>query len=235
MTDLSPPKGLGAPSKDRDFVVTSGAIVGTCVVVCCVLVVISSLLRSLGIRVGRLDLDYENSVPTLWSAFQLALLAAICAARTAVATRNSEAWKHWAFMTLCVVFLTLDEALAVHELLIEPIRNSLNTSGLLHLAWIIPYSLLVVVVVALLLPWVLQLPPPTRNGLLLGGALFVLGAMGMEAIGGSIAEVDGTKTFEYSAVMTIEESLELAGVVVAIRAVLGDLVNGRQLTFRVVT
>ena len=67
------------------------------------------------------------------------------------------------------------------------------------------------------LRFIRDLPAPTRRGVLVAAILYVGGALGMELPGGWIAEAQGSNTLLYHLVITVEELLEMAGVIVFIR------------------
>jgi hypothetical protein len=85
-------------------------------------------------------LDFEANVPTwfssgllLYAAVLLALLAAdaSCGARPFV--------NHWRFLAVLFVYLSIDEAVSIHELAGPPLR-ALGARGARYHAWIIPLA-----------------------------------------------------------------------------------------------
>ncbi len=186
------------------------------------LVAISLLSRFAGTGLGRLDVDIENSVPTLWASLQLALLTVVCGL-VALADRTAGLpARGWIAVTACVGFIFLDESLVIHEELIEPLRERFETDGLLTFAWIVPYLGLVVVVACLLLPWFRRLPTVTQKRLVIAVAIFLTGAVGAEATGGLIVD-EGVESNAFAAITSLEELLEKIGVALAVRGVLYEL------------
>ena len=117
------------------------------------------------------------------------------------------------------LFLSIDEMLGFHERLIEPTRSVLNASGLLFYAWVVPYAVGVVVFLAVYLRFLFRLPRRTAVLFVIAGAIFVGGAIGMEMLGGLCFEVSGSKNLLYVGLQTIEEILEMAGIVVFMYAI----------------
>ena len=81
-------------------------------------------------------------------------------------------------------------------------------------------------VVLAYLQFVWRLPKFTRNGLIIAGACYVGGALGMELFGGMLAESKGFDAISYIFVMSIEETLEMVGIATLIYVLLrylGDL------------
>jgi hypothetical protein len=60
----------------------------------------------------------------------------------------------------------------------------------------------------------------------MAGALFVGGALGVEAVSGKHASLHGEQNLTYHLIITIEELLEMAGLVVFVYALLDYI--GRQ-------
>jgi hypothetical protein len=85
-----------------------------------------------------------------------------------------------------------------------------------------------------LLRWVLTLDPTLQVSFLAGGATFLAGAVGFEVISGDREAAHGTDTL-YWMLATIEENLEMAGVLVVLRGLLDHLTHREAaVTVRVV-
>ena len=210
----------GEPAFPEVFSISAGAVVRSLAIVSATLVSISMLTRLAGLEIGRLDVDVENSVPTLWSVQLLFLLAILLGIRGFLGRRTGEPQTGWVIVVLAAVFVGLDEGLAVHEELIEPVRGALGTGGLLYQAWMIPYAVLVLLGGLALVPWFRSIEPHLRNRLFGAAGIFLLGAFGSEAIGGVIIDSGGFDSAGYTVVVSIEEALEMAGVIYAIAALL---------------
>jgi len=79
----------------------------------------------------RLNVDSEL---TPWSWFQSTLLF-VCAALLAVAAvaahrRRARYVRHWVVLSLCLLWVSIDEAAAIHELTIGPLHDALGTGGI---------------------------------------------------------------------------------------------------------
>src|SRR5690606_21402249 len=69
--------------------------------------------------------------------------------------------------------------------------------------------------------FVLQMPLQIRNGLLFAATLFLAGAVGFEMLAGLLFEYSQmNKTIFYGMITTIAETLEMAGMIVFIHALL---------------
>jgi len=133
---------------------------------------------------------------------------------------------HWRVLSLVFLFFSLDDTAMIHELLTNPVRDALNTSGLLYFAWVIPGAIFVVLFVAAFIPFLRHLPRRTLILFLAGGATFVAGALGVEAINALLYErwEQGMMSAAvYNSLTDLEELLEMAGIVIFIYALLDYL------------
>ena len=131
--------------------------------------------------------------------------------------------------------MSLDEAISLHERLIEPTRDLLGIDGgLLHFAWIVPAAAAVAVFGVLYLRFWWELPGGPRRRI--GGAavVFLAGALGMEMVSGTYETVD----FGYGLLNGLEEGLEMVGAVLLVDALLWMIqiqLQGRHLEVSVDT
>jgi hypothetical protein len=169
------------------------------------------------------DLDREATVPALFSCSMLLFAACLLGILARESTRHGDRWRwHWTVLALGFVFLALDEGAGIHEHLNRPIRELLHAPGFAT-AWLVPATVPVVVLAVLYLPFLRALPR-RHAGLFLGsGLLFLLGAVGLEAVAGEIIERQGKANFAYQAEVWAEESCEMLGAALFIYALLNYL------------
>lgn len=176
------------------------------------------------VPVGRINLDTEVSIPT-W--FEAALLLFSGGLVVLIATARSRAGqgyvRHWAVAAGALAVMSVDEMLAIHEELIDPLRSLLDAGGLIYFAWVVPGAILVAVFAAAYLRFLTHLPRATRKLLLIAGGLYLGGALGMEAINGAYASAHGQKNLGYMLLTDLEEVLEMAGLLVLVYALLSFL------------
>lgn len=171
--------------------------------------------------VSMFCLDEELNVPTWYSSFGLVLAAGIVAwIAAAKRVQRDRFRRHWTALALLFLLFSLDETASLHERSIEPLRRILGVGGLLRYAWVVPGMVLVLVVGLCYLRFLWHLPARSRRLFLLSGAVFVGGAIGMEMIGGLEFERFGVANLAYAMTTTVEETLEMAGVVLFIYALL---------------
>ena len=173
----------------------------------------------------RLNLDSEASVPAYVSS---ALLLAAAGLLALTARVTGAGWRSaWGGLAAVFVLLSMDEAMMLHESLVEPVRAALDTSGAFYFAWVIPGTLFVLVVGALTVPFLMRRPPWLRTLLIASGAVYVGGALGLEFVGGALTSAGLNGSWVYVAVATVEEAAELAGVSLFIYALLLHLERAR--------
>lgn len=175
---------------------------------------------------AMLTLDGENNVPALFSTALLGLAALLLMLVAVLARRerSAEASK-WVILSAGFALMTLDEALALHEHLIEPMRGLLGGEqlGIFFFAWVIPAIVLVGALAVFFLPFVFRLPRATAIAFMAAGAIYLGGALGVELIEGWWREGHGHRNLMYHGLVSVEEGMEMVGVIVFIRALLAFL------------
>lgn len=166
-------------------------------------------------RATRYFLLAQEGNPSTW-------LAAV-----ALALTGGAAWlvghgrvdgRMWSTVAGVLVVMSLDEVAAFHERLGGvPVIPGIGTRG-----WAGAGALIAGIVGMKLFRWVFGLEPPLRRALLAGGAVFLAGALGVEVIAGDWEAARG-RDAGFWLVSSIEENLELLGVLVVLRALLDHL------------
>jgi hypothetical protein len=170
------------------------------------------------------DFNLENNVPTWFSALILAFAAVLLFIIYAHKKRNNiKPASYWLVLALIFVFLSMDESVQIHEEVANIVRPQLgnhDAGGFLYWAWVVPYSVSVMAVVAYFLRFVLNLPPLTRNLFFLSGIMYVGGALGLEFLEGYFFKLYGLDHIYNRILYCVEELLEMCGVTVFIYALL---------------
>jgi hypothetical protein len=165
--------------------------------------------------------DSEANIPTWYSATLLLICSLLLAAIATVHRHDGLGFAgHWLILSLVFLYLSLDEAAQLHELSIPPIRSAFGATGLLYYGWIVPAGICLALLVLSYRRFLRSLPTRTRHLFLLAGAIFVGGAIGIEAVSGLHASVHGEENLIYHLIITVEELLEMSGVVLFIYALM---------------
>ena len=166
-------------------------------------------------RIYRLDLDTEASLPT-WFSASLMLLCALALLFIAARARQDGLWKAMPWFLLAAMFLalSLDEIATFHEWASAALSSRIENTGLFYFAWAAPALVLCLAGLACFMPFIVEFKGLDRVLLIGSAAVFLLGAIGMEMLGGAAAEAGGVNTLHYRVLTTIEESLEYAGLLI---------------------
>lgn len=168
-------------------------------------------------------IDAERNIPTLANVSLLVSAASLCAlAAVAEFRRGAERRWNWAALSLILCTLAFDEAAGVHELLMGPVGRALHVGGgPFTFAWVIPGAGFVAVIGAAFSLFLWRLPPTVRLLMAISGSVYVSGALGLEMVGGLLYAKEGTLDgTAYKIATTIEETLEMVGLIVFDAAVL---------------
>ncbi len=198
-------------------------------------------VRVFGYRGSRVfihlfNVDAEHNIPTYFSMILL-LAAAFLLGVTAAAerTRKSPDVPYWVILAAGFLFMSVDEVAVLHEKLIEPVKRLGNGlgHGFFYYSWVIPGLVVVLIVGLVFFRFLSRLEPKTRFAFLAAGAVYLTGTIGFEMIAGRHADLHGTRNLVYALLATVEESLEMAGVILFIRALLVRLADRYgEITFR---
>jgi len=171
--------------------------------------------------IPQFNLNSEQNIPALFSTLIL-LLSSILLAIIAYAVKKIGAsyFYNWLGLSLIFLFLSMDESLSFHESMTVPLRKGLNTSGILFYAWVIPYGIALLILIFLYLKFFISLPAKTRKLFIIAAVVYLLGVIGIELLGGRIDEQIGRHNATYVVYSTIEEVLEMGGIVVFIYALM---------------
>lgn len=162
------------------------------------------------------SLGAENNLPT-WYASSLLLCCGL--ALGAMARRAASHRAHWWGLAVVFFYISLDEAVELHELL----GGWIGTGGVLYFDWVIPAAAVVLLIGILYLPFLRALDPALRRRFVIAGAIYVGGALGMELPLGWWTEQHGDDNIVYVLIDLVEETMELAGTSVFLAALMGRL------------
>ena len=166
----------------------------------------------------------EQSVSTWYASATLLTAAAILA--TIALSHQGQARRQWGSLSLLFIFLSCDEVACLHEQLSAAIRMAVGGTQTLHLYWIPVACLLLLVLWWWYRPFLRRLPRPLRHRLWLAAALYLGGALGLEAVAG-LALLNRSPGLASGLLSNLEELLEMLGVAVFVAALLGHVAERR--------
>ena len=222
--DLAPP---------AEFVVSPAAVTRTLGALVLALVgahVVGQLSRlyagrdSLFGLVQLFDLNLERNVPTWYATVSLLLCAVLLAVVARLARRAHRPYvAHWTALAIGFLLLSVEEMLDYHSALKAVSVPGEQARGFLLHAWVVPAAVIALVVAAVYLRFLMHLPARSRRLFVLAGLLYVGGAVGLESVSGQAQELFGRGSAPLALASTLEETAEMAGVLVFVYALLDYL------------
>lgn len=168
------------------------------------------------------NIDGEKNFPAAFSAalllFCAALLLLIAGFKHAIHSREAH---HWAGLGMIFLLLASDEWLSFHEKLGSAIQDWLPRNSVFHFAWIAAGAVFVIAVGLAYWKFLLRLPKRYCRLFLMAAGIFITGAIGMEIAAGfyAVNHQQWSRTV-WLLLTTVEEGLEMAGVLTFIYALL---------------
>ena len=226
-TPRAPDAPAPAPDAFRPLTLHKVALGLIVVAVVIMLIALASLLghqrtegrlsENLHVVFWYFDVGREYNLATWYNSGLWLVMGALAAA---IAVARPALHRSWWLLAGVALFASVDEYLEVHERLDVPgdvLAQHLPVE--IGFTWVLVGAPIALVVGALLLRLVLSLPRRAALGVLLGGALFLTGAVGIETINGRILVANDMvvdNAYIYSTM--VEELLEMSGVAVALSA-----------------
>jgi len=164
--------------------------------------------------------DREGNLWSWFSVLSLALLAVVFAGHAFVQRRTGGHPLPYAALGLVALYLSLDEDVSLHEKLAALVPEHRST-----FQWLV-YGLPVALVAGLVVLWIARgIDRSLRRRLIVAGVVYLLGAAVTESIEAVVVLAQPSRTealasFWYALSAGVEEGLEVAGVLLAVRAAL---------------
>jgi len=187
-------------------------------ILCAAFTVISFSLAGIRITTGHdvmyslfrlFDLNHEANIPA-WFSANLLLAGAVVAGLVGAATRGAHA-TGWKGIALVMALFSLDEIAGLHERFVIPAEYIGPYGSIRNITWVFVGVVVTGGLVALFLRTVLASPPRIRRAVLVAGAIYAGGALGMETLGGIWALYHGEVNWMHAVLEMLEEGGELLG------------------------
>jgi hypothetical protein len=165
-----------------------------------------------------------NSGSNFISVFSAAIhsfsfLLLVLIATSAITSRRQR--KYWWGLAGIFAFFALDEIILVRATLFSSARRLIGMFGL-HTFYLIALLVWIFLLVAgylFLTRFLIRLPKNVRFMFMVAGIIFVTGAIGMDGLGRHYA-LNHPQDYLYAMMYTLEEAMEMAGVILFIHALL---------------
>ncbi len=155
-----------------------------------------------------LSLSVEGNFPTWYSSLLLAGCGLLLLVIAAGAGKSGGRFhRHWAFLGVIFFYMSLDEAVELHEQLGELVE----LHGVLYFSWVVPAGIIVLLLGLSYLRFLKHLPGQTRWRFVIAGVLYVGGALVLELPLGWWAERAGRHNLVYGLIDWVEETMEIFG------------------------
>lgn len=160
------------------------------------------------------DVDEEDSFPTWYSAAALALTAAMLWVHALRRAEAADPWRwHWRGLAGGFLALSIDEVAGMHETLNSVIEGT----------WVVPALVLMALIGGIYLSFLLHLPRRVAVRFVVAGGIFLGGALGVEGFTEVYKDNDALDTLAYNLWTAVEEGMEMAGVLVFLKALLDHM------------
>ena len=163
----------------------------------------------------QFNFEGEGTLPSYVSSLLLLTAAALLGLASAGEQDRTQRWM-WIGLAAVFVYLSIDEAISLHELASKSVEKRLGPSPWLNSGWVVPAGVLTGLLGLIYIRFLLRLPRRYALWFIVAGALYVGGALGGELVGSRVISAVGAKTVLYVLVMTTEETLQMTGVSVFI-------------------
>ena len=172
------------------------------------------------------DLSEEANLAAWFSSMLLGQCSLILLTIGASEDPEIRPWRwHWYFIAVVFVYLSLDEATALHERATKPMHNALDLPPIFTNAWVLLALPIIALTGLLLLSFLRNLPARTLRLFVISGVIYVGGAAGVELFSGLMKYEFGTQDIRFAAVAWIEETMELAGITLFLKAASDQLIE----------
>ena len=174
----------------------------------------------------KLYLDRETNIPTYYASLLLLIAAVLFVFIARLKQKLNSPYKyHWVLLSVIFLLMSVDETASLHEQLNKPMRLMFNPDGIFLFAWVIIAIPLFILFVIAYLRFFFHLPRKTKILFALAAGLYVGGAIGFELIGAGYVSQYGKQNMTYIIIASIEESMEVAGLLILIYALLDYVVS----------
>lgn len=169
------------------------------------------------------NFDTESNFPTFFNGLLLGFASALALGISRSLRHQGEKSSafSWKAVALVLLFMMIDEMCRVHEALDWILVSRLKTEGAISWPWVIPYFMLAMSVAGFFFRFFLTLQPKYRWCLAGSALLYVTGAIGFELLEAAHTEKHGMDSLGFGILYSIEETLEMLAVMMAIWGFMG--------------
>ncbi|NMB70608.1 MAG: hypothetical protein GYA22_00470 [Bacteroidales bacterium] len=172
------------------------------------------------------DLGNEKNLPTFFQMMILFFASAQLLLCYRISQNLNDSKKaYWIILSIGFFYMGMDEWFVLHEKTNQFVRDLINVKFMnsVHFPWVVLGLIVVVLSTAFFYGFLKKLDKKIRRLLILAAVLYITGSIGFEMIGGLYIDMVGADNLVYALLTACEETLEMVGVVVMIKGILGYL------------
>ncbi|WP_373517304.1 hypothetical protein [Pricia sp.] len=163
----------------------------------------------------------EGNIPAYYSSTTILFASFLLGFISLFRKINGLSYSLWLILSIIFFYLSIDEAVQLHERVGVIIDNNFNLKGYLSWGWVIPYGVLFIIFATVyyfrFLP---QLSKKIFWLFIISGAIYVFGAIGVEMLGAKNYHSDDFSEVTHAICYSIEEGLEMIGIALFIYTLL---------------
>ncbi len=169
------------------------------------------------------DVNAEASIPTWYAAITLMACSVMLGVIAIGARLHLRPYPgQWALLSIGFALLSIEEIIGIHSQATRVLRSMVSiTEGPGYVLALGAIGLVGLAVLGLVFGrFFMHLPARWRSRFAIGGVVYIMGVFGSDAIGDYLRTAFGPASFLYIVVLTVEEALEMIGVLIFIVALL---------------
>lgn len=172
----------------------------------------------------QFDLNAEGNLAAWYESFLLLCCAMITLALASHFRQQRAPLAHrWVALSALFGVMAIDETAQLHDMFTGPLRRGLEIEfGVFYFAWLLPAVAFLALCAWYFTPIAFSLSAATYRRLLTAFAVYFGGSVLVEMVSGFVVE-QGRQSTPYLAVLTFEESCEIAGTLLLVGALLSLL------------
>ena len=167
------------------------------------------------------NLDEEYNIPSCFESGTLLFCSMLLFIIAINKRKSNDRFRfHWSLLAIIFFLMSLDELMSFHENIGGHVRVMFHTGGFLYFAWVLPAIIFLIILAFIYFKFIFALSAKYRNLFIIGGVIYVIGALGFEMLGGEIRKLYMEKSFNYAVMTNIEEVFEMTGILIFTYALL---------------
>ena len=178
------------------------------------------------------DLDKEWNFPTYYQTFTLLISSLLFLLIANIKKSQSDRFaKYWFMMGSIFLIMSIDENVQLHEQTSQYFQNFSPALKMMRFAWVLPAFIFLVGFGVAFLKFFLHFNNKYRKLFFLSAFIYVLGAWGIENIGGFFQYFYGQDSAGYILLTNLEETFEMTGIAILIITELKYLKENGKIQF----